>query len=106
VRFAFISRVGERRGVAAGVAEVEGERPVLHPQLVRDQLLAVPVVAGDDAGHGLLTRIAVVDPNRHAIANAEHLPALRMVELDLGAPHADQVARLPRPREVLEGVAA
>jgi hypothetical protein len=50
--------------------------------------------------------MTLADPDGDMVADAEQLPPARVVELDPDSAHADKLARLPRPREVLEGVAA
>src|SRR4051812_33592726 len=101
-----LPRVVERRAVPAHSTEVEGQRAVLDDELVGDELLAGAVVAGDHAGDGLGAGVAVADPDADVVADAQPLAPARVVDLDLDGPHREELARLPRPREVLLGVAA
>src|SRR3954471_12364358 len=100
------TRVGERGAVAAHAVVVELQRAVVHAQLVRHELLAVAVVAGDDAGHGLRAGVAVADADAHSVADAQPLAAARVVDVDRHRAHGHQLALLPRPGEVAGGVAA
>src|SRR5689334_10804504 len=60
-RAARSARVGEGGCVAADAAVMKVQRVVVHAQLVREEFLAVAIVAGDHAGHGLGTVIPVAD---------------------------------------------
>src|SRR5512139_231365 len=101
-----LANVVERRAVPAHAAVAEGERAVLHDELVGDELLALALVPRDDAGDRLRALIAVVDPDADAIADAQQLAAPGVVDLELDRPHGDELAVLPRPGEVAQGVPA
>src|SRR6185312_2607078 len=62
---ASVSRVGERRPVAADAAVVKVERTVVDTQLVADELLPVAIVSGDDTGDGLRSLVTVADADIH-----------------------------------------
>src|SRR5579871_689791 len=100
------ARVRERRLVAADAAVLEGEAFVVDPQLVGDELVAGAVVPGDDTADGGVSGIAVADPHRDVVSDAQPLPPARVVELDSDLADAEEPALLPRPREVGERVAA
>src|SRR4051812_10314167 len=102
----YSARVGEGRCVAAGPAEVEVQRLVVHAQLVGDELFAVPVVAGDDAGHALRPVVPAADAHAEVTADAQPLTAPRVVDVDGDRSHRDELARLPGPREVRDGITA
>src|SRR4051812_31501153 len=101
-----LAGVVERRAEAAHAAVAERQRPVLDHELVRDQLLARHLAAGDDAGDRLGPVVAVADADADAVADAQPLAPPRVLDLELDRPHGDELARLPRPREVLQRVAA
>src|SRR3954451_24186453 len=101
-----LTRVVERRAVAADAAVRELERPVLDDQLVGHELLAVALVAGDDARDRALLVEAIADPDADPVADAQPLPPPRVLDLELDRPDAHEVARLPGPREVLQRVPA
>src|SRR3954454_7064112 len=106
LRQARLSGVVEARAVAADAAVGEIERAVVDTELVGDQLLAGPLVAGDHARNGLATRVPVADADADAVADPQPLAATGVVDVDLDRPHRDQLARLPHPRKVLLRVAA
>ena len=61
------------------------------------------MVAGDHAGHRLLVGHRLPDSDRDLAAGAEPAAPGRVVDLDRHRAHAQQVALLPRPRELLQG---
>ena len=63
-------------------------------------------MARDHAGDRFLAVVAVADPDADAVADPQPLAPPRVVDLDLDRPDGDELARLPRPREVGRGVAA
>src|SRR3954453_5097576 len=99
-------RVGECRPVAADAAVMEVQGAVVHAQRVGDEFLAVAIVAGDDAGNGLGPGMAVADADTDAIADAQPLAAAGVVDVDDDLAHGHEFARLPRPGEVTDRVAA
>ena len=87
-------------GADAAVREAEGR--VLDPELLGNDLLAGSVVAGDPARHRLVPGIGARDADADCILDAEPAAARRVVDLDLRRLDAEQVARLPRPGEVVD----
>jgi hypothetical protein len=59
-------------------------------------------MARDDAGDRLVAFVRALDVDRDHVAHPEPLATRRVVELDQRRLHVEQVARLPRPREVLD----
>src|SRR5439155_3559700 len=71
-------------------------------QLLGDHLLARLMVARDHARHRLAARVGAGDPHADRVADPEPPAARRVVDLDLRRTDSDEVARLPRPGEMLE----
>src|SRR4051812_5404850 len=63
--------VVEGSAVAAHARVAERQRVVLDEELVGDQLLAGPIVTGDDTAHRLVALIAATDPERDLLADAQ-----------------------------------
>src|SRR5438093_1545183 len=79
---------------------LEPERRLLgDPKLLGDQLLALPVVAGNDARDGRVLGNRPRDADRDDVLDAEPLPSRGVVYLDPGRADGDEVARLPGPRK-------
>src|SRR4051794_24784398 len=85
---------------------MEVQRAVVHAELVADELFPVALVTGDDAGHGFEPGMTIADPDADAIADPQPLAAARVIDVDGDRPHRHELARLPRPREVADRVAA
>src|SRR4029077_8101716 len=100
------ARIIERRSVAAHAAVGERQRPVLRAKLLGDELLSRPLVPWDHARDCLRTRIAVADAHRHPIADPKQLTPARVVGLDIHVSYCDQLALLPCPGKVLQGISA
>src|SRR5207302_11259916 len=85
---------------------VAARAPVLEPerdfQVLRDQLLALLLVARDDAGHRCLVLDRTGDSDADRVPDPEPLPPRGVVDLDLRRPDGDEVARLPGPGKVLD----
>src|SRR5262249_57249873 len=79
---------------------------VLDPQLIRHQLLPAAVMPRNDAGNGLRALVSIADAQADVVANPEPLSATAVIDLDLNRADREQLAGLPRPREVRLGVAA
>src|SRR5438067_2424841 len=62
---------------------------------------ALAVVAGDHARDRLLVRDGRAHAHRHPLAGAEPSPPRRVLDLDRHRLHAEQVAGLERPGELL-----
>src|SRR5205807_3125233 len=97
-----VAGVVEDRRVAARAPVLEPERAVVDFQVLRDQLLALLLVARDDAGHRCLVLDRTGDPDAEGVADAEPLPPRGVVDLDLRRPDGDEVARLAGPGKVLD----
>ena len=95
-----LTRVVERRAVAARAAEPEGQRPILDHELVGDELLADAIMAGDHARDRLRAGVAIADPDADVVADPQELAPPRVVDLDLHGAYGHELALLPRPREV------
>src|SRR5207248_547278 len=110
------ARVHERGAALAGVVEpgrvpaVAGVRKlelvVCDVQRAGDELLPAALVAGDDAGHGLLPCPRALDRHRHELADPQPLAAWLVGDADRDAADAEQPALLPGPREVEERISA
>src|SRR4051812_1975518 len=105
-RSALLRRVRERRPVAAAPGERVVERGGGRAQRLDFDLAALPVVAGNDAGHGLLVDDRVGDTNVDVAPGAEPSPPRRVLELDARRPDLEQAAGLERPGELPQRRAA
>ena len=85
---------------------MEVQRAVLHAQLVRHELLAGLLVAGDHARDSLRTGVTIADANAGAVAYPEALAVPGVLDVDLDRSYRNELARLPGPREMPKGVAA
>src|SRR3954471_7003616 len=101
-----LTGVIEPRAVPAHPAVVEVQRAVLHEQLIRHELFAGLLVAGDHARDGLAADVTIADANADAVAYPEALAMAGVLDVDLDRSYRDELARLPRPREMPKGVAA
>jgi hypothetical protein len=81
-------RVLERRLVTALAAQLELEWSVLDAQQLRDDLPTGPVVARDDAGHGLLTGQWLADADIDLAPHSKPAPTGHVVHLDRDMAHA------------------
>jgi hypothetical protein len=61
---------------------------------------------GDHARDRLAALVASADPDADVVAYPESLATPRVVDLDRDRSYRDELARLPRPREVTLGVPA
>src|SRR5215211_702047 len=95
--------IRERRLIGAASAELERERPLVHPQQLREQLEALAVVSGDHAGDGLLVRHGFPHAHGHLVPGPKPPAARAVLDLDRHRPPAEQVALLPYPWELALG---
>jgi uncharacterized protein len=95
-----VRHVVERGLEPAAAAEREAELAVVGVERRGDELAAGPVVAGDEAADDALRRVGRLDPQLELPADAQEAAARRVVELDVRRRHGDELARLPRPREL------
>src|SRR3954452_11445925 len=92
--------------VRAAAAELVGQRRVVHAQELGVVLPARAIVARDHTRDGRRVLHRVGHPHGDVVAGAEP-PLLRVVlDLDGDGAHAERPARLPRPGEVNERLAA
>ena len=86
--------------------ELEAEGTVLDAELVGNQLFPGLLMAGDHAGHGFRAGPRVTDSHGDVIADPQPLTPWLVGDLDLDRPYLEAFRLLPRPREVLQRVAA
>jgi hypothetical protein len=75
----------------------------------RQELVIRNANANPEPGYAALTEVlqmAVADAHAEVIADAQPLAAARVIDVDHDCSHGHELARLPRPRDVTDRVAA